>query len=160
MTTNNITIKDFINEYLIQQIGNIKDNHPYFAFLLMSVGIEFLGRCQSTDDWNNKKSSKNYFKYGLDITPLCQYASKHPNLYHQLRCGLAHAYHPDGIILSNKEGESAISCDDFYTDFVDACRNILADKAPKKVRNLDESFFAVTTTDDETSITATTQTIS
>lgn len=42
-TTEEKTVKEFIKEYLIDQIGEIKENYPYFAFLLMSVGIEFLG---------------------------------------------------------------------------------------------------------------------
>jgi hypothetical protein len=99
---------------------------------------------------------QKYFIDGIAIPPLCQYAKKYPDLYRKLRCGLAHAYRPDVIILSNKGGVSDISCDDFYADFVAACRNILADKAPKKVRNLDEFFFDVTTTDDGTYSTATT----
>ena len=155
-TVGDISVRQFIQEYLIDDIGNIVKTHPYFAFLLMAVGIEFLGRCQSTNDWNNTQNSKTYFDDGLAVPTLCQYATRYPNLYHQLRCGLAHAYHPDGIIISNKGEEGDISCDDFYTDFVAACRNILADKAPKKVRNLDEFFFDVTTTDDGTSSTATT----
>lgn len=156
METKDITVREFIQNYLIDQIGDIKDRHPYFAFLLMAVGIEFLGRCQSTNAWNDRHKPSDYFNDGLAVPPLCQYAKKYPDLYRKLRCGLAHAYRPDGIILSNKEGVSDISCDDFYADFVAACRNILADKAPQKVRNLDEFFFAVTTTDDGTSSTATT----
>lgn len=155
-TTGNISVRQFIQEYLIDDIGNIVKTHPYFAFLLMAVGIEFLGRCQSTNAWNDRHKPSDYFDDGFAVPPLCQYTKKYPDLYHQLRCGLAHAYHPQGIILSNKNGVRDISCDDFYTDFVAACRNILADKAPKKVRNLDEFFFAVTTSDDETFTTATT----
>ena len=155
-TSVNVSARKFIEDYLIKQINTIKQDHPYFAFLLMAVGIEFLGRCQSPNAWNDPKNTKTYFNCGLAVPPLCQYAKKYPDLYHQLRCGLAHAYRPDGIILSNKGGVGDINCDDFYADFVAACRNVLADKAPKKVRNLDELFFAVTTTDDGTSTTATT----
>ena len=155
-TVGDISVRQFIQEYLIDDIGNIVKTHPYFAFLLMAVGIEFLGRCQSTNTWNDSQNSKNYFDDGLAVPPLCQYAKKYPCLYHQLRCGLAHAYRPGGIMLSNKGGVGDISCDDFYADFIAACKNVLDDKAPKKVRNLDELFFAVTTTDDGTSTTATT----
>lgn len=155
-TTGNISVRQFIQEYLIDDIGNIVKTHPYFAFLLMAVGIEFLGRCQSTNAWNDRHKPSDYFDDGLAVPPLSQYATKCRNLYHQLRCGLAHAYRPDGIILSNEGGAGDISCDDFYADFVAACKNVLDDKAPQKVRNLDEFFFAVTTTDDGTSSTATT----
>ena len=154
--TTSITVADFINDYLINQIGNIKDNHPYFAFLLMAVGIEFLGRCQSANDWNDRSGSQTYFNEGLDVAPLQKYKTRYPNLYNQLRCGLAHAYHPDGIILSDKAGISDINCEEFYTDFVRACRNILAGNAPKTVRALDVPFFVVTTTDDGTSTTGNT----
>ena len=155
-TCENVSARKFIENYLITRIGEIKNSQPYFAFILMAVGIEFLGRCQSTNDWNDTKNPKTYFNCGLAVPPLCQYAKKYPDLYHQLRCGLAHAYRPDGIILSNKGGVGDINCDDFYADFVAACKNVLDDKAPQKVRNLDEFFFAVTTTDDGTSSTATT----
>ena len=155
-TTVNVSARKFIEDYLIKQINTIKQDHPYFAFLLMSVGIEFLGRCQSTNAWNDRHKPSDYFDDGFAVPPLCQYTKKYPDLYHQLRCGLAHAYRPDGIILSNEGGAGDISCDDFYADFVAACKNVLDDKAPQKVRNLDEFFFAVTTTDDGTSSTATT----
>ena len=157
MTTNNVTVREFIQKYLIDQIEDVKNSHPYFAFLLMAVGIEFLGRCQSSKGWNDPKQNASvYFKDGLDVAPLNKYRVKYPDLYHQLRCGLAHAYHPEGIILSDKEGASDISCEEFYADFVDACKNILAGNAPKTIRDLDVPFFAVTTTDDGTSTTATT----
>ena len=154
-TTGNISVRQFIQEYLIDDIGNIVKTHPYFAFLLMAVGIEFLGRCQSTNAWNDRHKPSVYFDDGFAVPPLCQYTKNYPDLYHKLRCGLAHAYRPDGIILSNEGGAGDISCDDFYANFVAACKNVLDDKAPKKVRNLDEFYFAVTTTDDGASTTAT-----
>ena len=157
METENVTVREFINDYLIDEIKYIKNYHPYFAFLLMAVGIEFLGKCQSTEDWNaSTKSNSVYFKDGLDVAPLQKYKTKYPKLYKQLRCGLAHAYHPDGIILSDKKGASDINCDEFYADFVEACKNVLAGKAPKTVRDLDVPFFAVATSDEGTSTTATT----
>lgn len=64
-TTVNVSAREFIEDYLIKQINTIKQDNPYFAFLLMAVGIEFLGRCQSTNDWNNTQNSKTYFDDGL-----------------------------------------------------------------------------------------------
>lgn len=40
--------RDFINETLIGEIGAIvngKEKHDYLSFLLISCGIEFLGKC-------------------------------------------------------------------------------------------------------------------
>lgn len=41
-----MTVREFISEYLKRHIKEIKGNgYPFEAFMLMSIGIEFLGKC-------------------------------------------------------------------------------------------------------------------
>ena len=55
----NVTVENFIQDYLIKQIGEVKACHPYFAFALIAIGIEFLGKCQNSyTDWNYYKHSQ------------------------------------------------------------------------------------------------------
>ena len=172
-TTKDITVREFIKEYLIDQIGEIKEKYPYLAFLLMSVGIEFLGKCQSSDDWNaNKSNSKQDFGKGLNIKPLDVY--KNLDLYKNLRCGLAHSLLTKGqLALSNKGEKSAINCDEFYEKFKEACEQVINGKKDenKKIyingnieikKDLDDIFFTITQTQNATngtvsSVTSTTQ---
>ena len=147
MTTKNVTVREFIQKYLIDQIGDIRDKHPYFAFTLMAIGIEFLGKCLNKhSNWNyySKGQPARDFKRGMQLTPLKRYIKL--DLYHKLRCGLAHSLLTDGgLTLSDESGVNAISCNQFFQDFEAACKEVLAmKKLPKK--DLDLPFFTVTNT--------------
>lgn len=152
METKNITVREFINDYLINQIEDIKDKHPYFAFLLMAVGIEFLGQCINTKKKFNAGNSEDNYELGLSIPSLND--AKYSKLYENMRCGLVHSLiTKGGLTLSNKECEGAINCEDFYNDFVAACNEVLSGKVVMPQKTLDDTFFVVTTTDGGTSIT-------
>lgn len=142
-----VSVRQFINEYLIGHIGTIKDQQPYFAFVLMAIGIEFLGKCLNKySNWNyySKGQPARDFKRGMQLTPLKRYIKL--DLYHKLRCGLAHSLLTDGgLTLSDESGVNAISCKQFFQDFEAACKEVLAMKnLPKK--DLDLPFFTVTNT--------------
>lgn len=171
-TTEEKSVKEFIKEYLIDQIGEIKENYPYFAFLLMSVGIEFLGKCQSSDDWNEPGNSRRDFDNGLEIKPLDEY--KHFDLYTNLRCGLAHALLTKGqLVLSDKGEKSAINCDEFYKKFKKACEQVINSTKDENnkiyingnieiKKELNDIFITITPTQNATngtvsSVTSTTQ---
>ena len=143
-TTKDITVREFIKEYLIDQIGEIKEKYPYFAFLLMSVGIEFLGQCVNEKPKFNQGNSNHNFDLGAQIPPLNNYSNN--VLYNKLRCGLAHSMLVKGnLSLSDIEDGSSVSCNEFYQDFVEACKVVLAMKnLPKK--NLNDIFFTITQT--------------
>lgn len=137
-----VSVREFIEEYLIGHIGKIKEGYPYFAFLLMAVGIEFLGKCLNEfEDWDDYKFTKpsDNFDEGLKVPSLNKYQNK--NLYYELRCGLAHSFLTNnGLKLSDKDG--VVNCEEFYKDFESACREVLAMKnLPKK--NLDSPFFTI-----------------
>ena len=126
MEIKDITIRQFIQDYLIVQIKNIKNNHPYFAFLIMAIGIQFLGKCQNDFDWDDYKDipPSDNFKKGLRITPLQKYVSM--DLYDKLRNGLAHALLiKQGVNVSLEDISNAINCDTFYTDFKNACELVI-----------------------------------
>lgn len=157
-TLKNVSIKDFINKYLIDRIGKIKEDNPYFAFLLMAVGIEFLGRYLDGCSWEQKGVSETAFNGAiLELFPEGKYDKF--DLFHNLRCGLAHSLLMQGnLTLSDKKSEGSISCDEFYDDFVKACNKILT-MPPSDRKSLDEKFFTVTTTENGASTTGNTEEI-
>lgn len=129
-----LSIEYFINKYLIGEIGEIKDNHPYLAFVLMSSGIEFLGRYM-----RNRLTKRNVgrycFNYAIkNLEPLNSYLNKVgfkdiSNLYGDFRCGLIHQYRIENpqIILSNQNSEEigTIDCDKFYEAFAESCKDAI-----------------------------------
>lgn len=134
-TTRNLSIEDFINKYLIDEIGKIKENHPYMAFVLMSSGIEFLGRYMR-NQLTKPNVGRYCFNYAIkNLEPLNSYLGKVgfddiSNLYGEFRCGLIHQYRIANtqIILSdqNSEGARTINCDDFYKAFAESCKDAVA----------------------------------
>ena len=158
--TGNITVKQFIEDYLIRDIGDIKEKYPYFDFLLMSVGFEFLGKCLVERDWHVDNYSKEDFCKGFETTGTeDKYNSL--NLYRNLRCGLVHSLLiKDGILLSDKGNDhlldSTISCGEFYELFKKACEKVINGEVEVK-KDLYSTFFIVSKTNDS-SVTGTTQT--
>lgn len=158
-----VSVRDFIKEYLIDGIEEIKKEHPYHAFLLMAVGVEFLGKCKNTNDWNFYQNGQPEadFNDGLaefpkDLEGKNKYDSL--NLYKNLRCGLAHSFLMKGdLTLSDKEGGGSISCDVFYDDFVKACKKILTMPSISNGKSLDDTFFSITTTEKGASTTGNTK---
>ena len=173
MSKNNVSVRKFIQDYLIDQIGDIKNTNPYFAFLLMAVGIEFLGKCQNEHDWDDYKliQPRDNFNNGLKIGTLKKYANK--DFYDKLRNGLAHALLiKKGVKLSEGEYEDALNSNTLYQDFKIACNEVInAAKGEDGIlrtsegieikKDLDATFFYVSekhnVDGDIFSITATTQ---
>ena len=159
LTQKNVSVKDFIDEYLINEIGEIKEKYPYHAFLLMAVGIEFLGRYLSGYSWEQKGVSETAFNNAiLELFPKGKYDNF--DLFHNLRCGLAHSLLMQGnLTLSDKKSEGSINCDEFYDDFVEACNKIIEMPPSNNRKSLDEKFFTVTTTENGASTTGNTEEI-
>lgn len=137
-------VKEFIEDYLIKQIGEIKDRYPYFAFLLMAVGIEFLGKCLNKfEKWDELGHAKDDFNLGLE-----QFPDKYKklSLYEDLRCGMAHSFQPNnGLKISNVGGNDStcISCDEFYIAFKTACEKVSSGEVPMPKKNLYGDFLEV-----------------
>ena len=112
--------KEFIKEYLIGKIGKLKDSEPYIAFLMMSIGIEFLGKClNDKHDWDISNMSESDFNLAIgSLKSLSKYQGW--GLYHKLRCGLAHTMMvKSGLWIKNKgtSTSTCVSCEEFYNDF-------------------------------------------
>ena len=155
MSSTDVTVRVFIKDYLITKIGEIKDTQPYFAFVLMAIGIEFLGKCQNEHDWDDYKliQPRVNFNNGLNLAPLKKYANL--DLYDKLRNGLAHSLLiKQGINVSEGDYHNALNSNTFYSDFEAACNLVLnaKDDGSGKImtadgieikKNLDATFFTI-----------------
>ena len=137
--------KDFIQTVLIKEIGELSDSHPYISFILMGIGIEFLGKCidSSLTEWNSG-SSKPVFENAIKTIPSLKkyetYLTSH-QMYSSFRCGLAHAVSPKvQITLSSKQqmahlvetnGRLNLKVEDFYNDFKEACNYVIIQAYPR-----------------------------
>lgn len=136
--------KEFIREYLIGKIGKLKDSEPYIAFLMMSIGIEFLGKClNKKKKWDTEDRSKKDFNLAIGkLKSLKKYRSW--DLYHKLRCGLAHTMMvKSGLEIKDKGASTStcVSCEEFYNDFKAACEEVMNMSLP--VKNLDADYLVI-----------------
>ena len=136
---------EFIKSVLIDEIGSMIEGHPYISFIVMGIGIEYLGKCidKSLSDWNVSGRSARDFKKAIKTIPSLKkyepYLSSH-DLYGSFRCGLAHAVSTKmSITLSSKNeqghlietnGRLNLKVEDFYTDFKTACEFVKNDNYP------------------------------
>lgn len=135
-----LTAKEFIQKVLIDELGSMIKTHPYMSFIIMSIGIEFLGKCinRGRVDWNLGGRPTVDFEKAINDIPNFEryriYLTTH-DLYDSLRCGLAHSVAPKGkVTLSSKEeaphltvfGNSVnLKVEDFYKDFKEACEYVI-----------------------------------
>lgn len=136
--------KEFIREYLIDKIEKLKDSEPYIAFLMMSIGIEFLGKClNDKHDWDVSNMSESDFNLAIGrLKSLKKYRSW--DLYHKLRCGLAHTMMvKSGLEIKDKGASTStcVSCEEFYNDFKAACEEVMNMSLP--VKNLDADYLVI-----------------
>ncbi len=142
-----MTGKEFIQDYLIDGIGDLVETKPFFAFTLMALGIEFLGKCLNTNDWDYSNSTSDFNAAINSYDPLKKYVCNDIDLYHNLRCGLAHFFMvkpkiklgPDG----NNLGTSPIQigCKEFYKDFRQACEDAINNKGVDIKKNIEDEFY-------------------
>lgn len=63
-----IDITMFISDYYIGEVKRlINDRHYFVAFLVISSGIEFLGKAVSAHDWFKIGTSKKDFNSALSV---------------------------------------------------------------------------------------------
>jgi hypothetical protein len=151
----NTTIKDFIQESLIEQIEKIgKDPATtYHAFALDSIAIEFLGKLLGKDSLYKEGNSKRDFKNAIEILFPTKYHPFSTFLYEELRCGMLHFFGPKAKVAlgfnSNPNnlihltvtpsGKLVLLFEEFHNDFKKAVEKILK----KKIKKLDEVFIQV-----------------
>jgi len=144
MTKRLIYPKNFILETLIEKIGRIVHVDAYLSFVLISSGIEFLGKCVDVNSkWGDEGLSKKQFKNAIEELFPESYHSLMDDLYSDLRCGLVHRITPGSISLTQngndqngeiqyishpyiKKGRKILVVEYFYFDFVEACKKVLA----------------------------------
>lgn len=143
-----MTGKEFIQECLIKDIGEIVRNKQYYhAFALISIGIEFLGKCLHTHDiYMNGFSSQDFKKALKHYQSLKKYQTV-PKLYVNLRCGLLHAFLPkNGVKLTDIQNDfsnNTIGCKALYDDFVIACKDAINNTYGYVKRNLNEKLLVI-----------------
>jgi hypothetical protein len=136
--------KEFIDGVLINEMKDIVNKHPYFSFLLISVGIEFLGKCLLTNhqNWNAIRANKAFTK-GVEMLHKIDERYKELNLKDELRDGFAHTFLPKSKIALSEiragaknfqihgSGKTVLVAEEFYRDFVIACREVINAEFPE-----------------------------
>jgi len=130
--------KEFIEHVLIHELRDIVFRHPYLSFALISIGIEFLGKCMLTENkfqkWNNINPDKAY-KKGTELMLEIDTAYSSVDLK-ELRNGFAHTLLPKKVLLSElkhgaihfekrTDGKTILVAEILYRDFVIACQKVL-----------------------------------
>lgn len=131
-----MTVQKFIKYVYVEEIADIKDKHPYIAYMVMGAGIEFLGKVLEQPHRNDlfeKGHSKADFEKAIsELSGLKRYKGI-KNLYEQLRCALLHSSLPGvDIKLGNNKATENISTipyvlniDNFYNAFKDVCEDVV-----------------------------------
>jgi hypothetical protein len=141
-----MTAKEFISGVLIGEIKDVVDRHPFLAFALLAVGIEFLGRCLDNDPWDCPYDDEDTTPFDSAINELFPYSYHNAELRDRMRNGLLHFYRPKpGLLLSqvaeegiqdlipsrahhpyfNTVGDSVTLVVEYlFADFADACREV------------------------------------
>lgn len=141
-----MTVKDFINKYFIEEIGSLVEKRPFVSFVLMAIGIEFLGKCLNPNKWNDDTEihKDNFYEAIRKFDSLNKYDI--PVLYKNLRCGLAHRFMVEDKIMltpdkNNLTGSIIIlGCKDFYADFKQACLDAIEDKKMIVKKDLNKEY--------------------
>lgn len=133
--------KHFIKSVLIDELATMIAGHPYLSFVIMGIGIEFLGKCLATarTDWNEGGHSQTDFGNAIKSIPSLKkyesYLQTH-KLYSSFRCGLAHTISPKVQVTLSSKGELGhlqieqggrinLKVEEFYNDFKQACEYII-----------------------------------
>ena len=150
----NISTKEYIESVFINQLKvTIEIQHHFHAFMIMCIGIEFLGKCRKIEQgvWNSKEpgeSSKSFKKAIQEIPSLKKYKPylKKYDLYDNLRCSLLHSAQPGTQVTFSSEAYSKnekghlvehqdngvesinLKCEEFYADFKEACEWVINQK--------------------------------
>ena len=93
--------------HLSKSFKDIGATDPFCAIWLIACGIELIGECICTDSVGSSNGSRTKFDTAINTIPAFQEYRSYPGkLYHDLRCGLAHAATPDGGLLLKRKGKN------------------------------------------------------
>lgn len=104
--------EEFIQKILIEEIGEIKDKHPYLMCMLVSQGIEFLGKTlrpiNNASGWNENQNAKRDFQSAIKLLPsLRKYAEI--DIYQRIRCRFCEKMVTDDNMVSDDTTDPALT---------------------------------------------------
>lgn len=134
--------KEFIKITFLEHYKDISYKYHYISFILIGIGIEFLGKCLDEDkNWQQSGFSKIHFNKAInELMPKYIPYNSQFNLHDSLRNGMAHALLPKYKIgltnrleakeynnkhLDIKNGMLILVAEDLYYDFRKACNIIM-----------------------------------
>lgn len=149
-----MNLKEIGDSFFCNQLKELVDKNPYFAFVLLSAILEFLGNCNrkgkgSKDDTkdifndliNNVDAFKEYRKFKDDT-------KDYNYLYKYLRCGMLHEMIPKNEIVlcpdRNNLSQNVIGAKNLYEDMEKAWDEL---KSSPEVSKYMESTDALTVFD-------------
>ncbi len=144
-----MNVCEYIEKFLIKEIGELVETHPFQAFTLMATGIEFLGKCLNESKWDTSNQSSDDFKAAVEKLGSLEKYKDIENLYNKLRCGLAHLGIPKiGVTLSPDKNildanPIILGCKDFFDDFKSACVEIIEDPKSQVKKKMDEEYASI-----------------
>jgi len=159
MDYNDMSNEEFIQKILIEEIGEIKDKHPYLMCMLVSQGIEFLGKTlrpiNKTSGWNENQNAKRDFQSAIKLLPsLRKYAEI--DIYQRIRCRFCEKMVTDDNMVSddtthpkagsaNDKDRITVNLNDLYDDFKRACEDLLEMKghSPEMAEILSQPFWEI-----------------
>lgn len=138
--------KDFLEKVLIEDLSDVVESHPYYAFSILCEIIEVLGKSMDTEpDWHKNTNRYQPFVKALSLPSLQKYNIKQMRFYEKVRCGLLHAGIPEnGIILTKEQNDLAnlkIGCKELYEDVKKAWKYIDNNSLAKK--DMSKALFTV-----------------
>ncbi len=155
----NLLFRDFVKKVLIEDLQSLFDEkdeitgmpkYRYHLFILIGIGIETLGAALDDKPWFVIGKSGNRFNNALKkLEPLKKYTGK--DLYKNYRCGMCHIYLPnEGVGINSRleggkhneinGGALLLSIEDLFSDFVDACDEIIK-KIDRKDSIIDSKVY-------------------
>ncbi|MFA5413238.1 MAG: hypothetical protein WC348_01720 [Patescibacteria group bacterium] len=134
--------KEFIRITFLEQYRQISYKYPYLSFVLIGIGIEFLGKCLDENrSWQQSGFSAIHFNMAInELMPKYIPFNSQFNLCDSLRNGMTHALLPKhNIGLTHREeakrygnyhlkivnGQLILVAEDLYDDFRKACNIIM-----------------------------------
>jgi hypothetical protein len=167
--TKQLKISEFIDQVLIDELCGLVDSNisPYLCFILLSIGIEFIGTFWESIKYKNTKIKyeqnddrhKKRYIYAMELFPKRrgrQYVGKGADLYKYLRCGMAHVLLSDPIFRLTTQSESPtvehlkkkgsityLVLEPFTRDFVSACNKLINEFKEPKNKYLDKNVLEI-----------------
>ena len=91
-----------------KRISQLAKRYPYQSFVVMSAALEFLGKCYARNpNFQESGHSRTACENVINALPSLQEYRNYSDLYHTLRCGMLHAFTPDGIVLTRGDRNDA-----------------------------------------------------